>query len=206
MKFKPVKLLAFQEVKIGDNKTGFFVKLKYDSKHIINEILVFEHGGQAYKLIGLYMGEGDSRYGKYINEALMSLHLSEEVQKDEFFKMAQIGDNFKSIIYTKDGKYPTESSDSLYLEVTHVDYSSIHKLRPLMKSLIKEVVGPFEERNLRSGYEAIEGGAHIVLCKAFINEDLDKTSIALLQGNETLDLSTLENKVNNMFITVNLGN
>jgi len=219
IKSKPVKLLALKELFFKDVQNGFYVKLEYKGRGIINEILVFENGGSTYKMIGLYHAANESIYGPKVNLALLTSYVGQRQVKEEYFQMAYLDEAKDALVYTRDGKFPTESPDELYLSIS--TSSSTSKSRQSisneMKAKIKEAIGnDFKNTNhwgittmpLKEGKvyaTSFSDKGYKVVARAYANDDEPDVMIAIAYGNESVGIDDLKDRVDNMFLTLDLS-
>lgn len=99
----------------GETK-GLFVKYKFKQDVKTVMILFFEDGGNVYKLESFYLDNLVDTYENEIRRCLLSVVKAEDVQNDNELQVAKILDGFSGLIYSRDGKFPTESPDDLIVE------------------------------------------------------------------------------------------
>ena len=116
LKKRKTVLLESSTVKYGDNENAFFTVVRDKRKETIRYFLAIAQGGRTYNIKAFYFENARDGYNLEIREALQSVFIGDHQEKEELFKLANLS-NFDSIIYTRDGKHPTESADQAVVEI-----------------------------------------------------------------------------------------
>lgn len=114
LKKRKTQLLEARPVQFGNNKDAFFAVAYDEKRRTTRYLLAIHEGGITYQIKGFFFERLRDRYEVMLRKALYSTYIG-EIIKDELFQVAQFSDDL--IIYTKDGKFPTESPDNAYIEV-----------------------------------------------------------------------------------------
>jgi len=131
---KNIDLLEFSTLSFGDNDNAFFAMVHDNNKGTIRYLLAVNDGRRTYNIKAFCFEDIFEHYDSSIKDALFSSFIGETVKEEEVFKLAKIKSN--KTIYTKDGKYPTESVDQSVIEIEEKEsVKGIVKKRLLEKEL-----------------------------------------------------------------------
>jgi hypothetical protein len=119
-----VKLLQLSPVKYGVNDNALFSIVHDTRKNTIRYLLAFHENGITYNVKAFCFNQVRSTYEPTIKNTMLSAVLAEVEEKEELFKMATLKDA-QTVVFTRDGKYPTASEDQATIEIKTIKAASL---------------------------------------------------------------------------------
>lgn len=108
---KKIILEEFTEVNYGKTDSAFYVVVFDMRKNTYRHMLSIKDYNQTINIKGFCFKQQASYFNPIIKKALLSTYIdTEEEKRKEDFLMADI-ESLNTFLFTKDGKFPTESPD-----------------------------------------------------------------------------------------------
>lgn len=154
---KQVVLEEFKEVNYADTDSAFYVVVFDKRKNTYRHLLSIKDYNQTINVKGFYFKHQKTYYGDVVRKALLSTVIDtvEEIRKEDFL-MADI-ESLGTFIFTKDGKYPTESEDQAIYKTGEFKAQGTVDDEIKLKNMLKEITG---ESNIMIEKIRIDNGTH----------------------------------------------
>lgn len=130
------KLLQFSKVLIPEADSAFYTKVLDKRKGTIRQAILISKNDSTFIIKAFCFEHQKNKHQKDIYQSLMSLSFGIEKEEKKTFQIAKLED--KIITYTKDGRYPTMSSDSALIEIHQINQSKKDLLSKTGKEAINE--------------------------------------------------------------------
>ena len=205
LKKKNTILLENSTVKYGDNEEALFTVVHDKRKETIRYLLAIAQGGRTYNLKAFYFKKASEGYNLEIRKALKSVFIGEHQEKEQLFKMASLN-SFESMIYTRDGKFPTESEDQAIVEIeTKKSIRGISAKKLIKQETTKitdEIVLTVMQESLVNGifYEVNSQGNGKYAYLALIKSKNGKVILIKCHSNSSRSLEDYKTFTKNQFI------
>jgi|GEM_PF-1797453 hypothetical protein len=205
-------LLQLSPVNYDGNENAIFSLVEDTKKKTIKYLLAINDKGTTYNLKAFCFASHKDKYDDIIREALFSSVIGEVKFEEKLFKPV-IDLDSKNIVYTKDGKYPTDSPDQSKIEVENVKtlkgIKGIKGVTKVEKALMEFKTGsgslvnskPIGNGELISGRSIGNNGIAYV---ALISLDGDNGLLVKCSGNAKSKISEFEDFVINNFFKTKL--
>ncbi|PHN04149.1 hypothetical protein [Flavilitoribacter nigricans] len=122
---RKTELLEMRPVYYGDFDSAFFAVVRDKRKRTIRYLLCVSDGTRTYNIKAFCFEDQAGLYGSALKNALLTAYIGEyEEEKEEKdpFQLAGVVDA-QTIVFTRDGKFPTEAEDQAKLEIERLDES-----------------------------------------------------------------------------------
>jgi len=112
-------LLELRPVQFGTTDSAFFAVVHDTRKGTIRYLLSVQQGSKTYNIKAFCLKTQENRYDKILRTALFSTYIGKFEEEEKLFKMAGLEES-GSMVFTKDGQYPTTAPDEAKIEVMGV--------------------------------------------------------------------------------------
>ncbi len=217
LKRSHVELLELHPVNFGDLQDAFFSVVKDKRKKTIRYLLCVNVNGLTYNIKAFCFAGNYERDDPKLRKALFSSYIGDRIEKKALFEIANFNVNEEkdiSMVYTKDGVYPTKSPDSSYIEVKQLESPNSEFDWRVVQEALFSLTG-VKTMNIKPYLVGrgviLEGkviGEKHKAYVALISPDPSKKERTLVKcwGNSESDLSEFKKFVSNNFIkTVIVG-
>lgn len=212
LKKRGLKLIELSDVAYGESGKGFLSVVHDKPKNLLRYLLSISYNGATYNITSFCPESRKSSYDPAIRKSLGSVYIGDLVET-ELFQLATITGP-DEIIYTKDGKYPTESEDGAMAAWTVMKSLDGMYLMGFVEKELKKIA---KDARPRTGYQNLENGKFYFSRGASAQED-KKVFVALLApeqeeggvlvkcyGNSKASLEELETYVRKQLITTTIA-
>lgn len=178
LKKRNLKLIELSDVTYGESGKGFLSVVHDKPKNLLRYLLSISYNGATYNITSFCPESRKSSYDPAIRKSLSSVYIGDLV-KTELFQLATItGPN--EILYTKDGKYPTESEDGAVAEWTVMKSLDGIYLMGFVEKELKKIA---KDARPRTGYHNLENGK-FYFSKGTSEQENKKVFVALVAPNQ----------------------
>lgn len=112
---RKTELLEMRPVEFGSNKLAFYSKVRDKRKKTIKYLLAIANGVETYLIKAFCFDDNVDVVGPRIERALRTTFIGNKLEEKPEFLMAKIYTT-DHLLFTRDGKFPTESMDSAIVE------------------------------------------------------------------------------------------
>ncbi len=211
LKAQKCRLLELRPVVFEEEHEGYYVVVQDFRKKTIRHLLAVKIGETLYKIKGFYFKELEDQYETYVRNALLSSHIGEVQQEEERFKFASFID-LETVVLTTDGKFPTESPDSLYLSLRSFDNvgavdpfeiirNELQKHVEIDMRKVNTVIDPLQNGKIYINQGKDDSKACLVM---FVSADNNKGSLYTLYGERSIDLKELKRYLKRSFTEIKI--
>lgn len=171
-----IKLLELSTVEFGENKDAFFSVVHDKKRRAIRYLLAVKKGSRTYR-IDAYCHQGlKDKHDANLRKSIFSTYIGEYVTKKEMFNLANM--DLNKMIYTKDGKYPTESSDESIIEIEVIEKITKHNESGLISQTLEKITG---KRKVCSSIEFLSNGTYFS-CSNVANDKKAYVGLLVING------------------------
>jgi len=202
---KQIVLEEFTEVNYADRDSAFYVVVFDKRKNTYRHLLSIKDYNQTINVKGFYFKNQKTYYSDVVKKALLSTYIdTEQESRKEDFLMADI-ESLGTFIFTKDGKFPTESLDQAIYKTGNFQALGTIDDEIKLKNMLKEITGEdniqIEKVDIENGknYTARSFGSDLYAFGALLFDEEKNGIYALCYGNKQenfIDCKKYFNKTN----------
>lgn len=137
------EIIQMNPVKINNLDSCFYIEYLDKRKQFEKFDLIMrdESNNKTFYITSFKKIGDDSVDGESIKTTVLSSYLGKVIEKEELFKMASFDKEINGVIYTKDGKYPTESEGNGVMKVFSKTYRNETQIESYVVSIAKKTTG-----------------------------------------------------------------
>lgn len=156
-------LLELRPVQFGTTDSAFFAVVHDARKGTIRYLLSVQQGSKTYNIKAFCLKTQENRYDKILRTALFSTYIGEFEEEEKLFKMAGL-EQLGSVIFTKDGQYPTTAPDEAKIEVVSIGKNHDYPTQQHQFNFLKYEVAKMTGNSANAfGQEPLTQGSYVTV-------------------------------------------
>lgn len=208
-KVRRIDLFRFSPASYLQNDSCYYAEYYSKSQNVMKYELGVEHNNQMIIVQGYCTEDGKSIYGDRLKKTVQSLYIGDFKALEYEYQIASFDESGK-MIYTKDGKYPTEAIGSPYFKVSFLDKKENAYLRSDIRKIVEDVVleqtgedsdvfGVEKPKGANMYYAKAKGNGKKVMAKVIFLEE--ETILLELGCKESYDIRSIMDFVNDKMLS-----
>ena len=135
-----IELIELSSVSYGSQENGFLSVVHNKKKNTISYLLAINENGRVYNIKAFCFYPVKEKYDSKIRNCLENVYIGEYEEAEQPFKMAKII-SINEMIFTRDGKYPTESNDQSVIEFKGIESLRSASETDLVENELQKLTG-----------------------------------------------------------------
>ncbi|MDA8692462.1 hypothetical protein N9L92_00255 [Saprospiraceae bacterium] len=194
-----------------DGFKGLLVVMKNNRQQRMDIRLFFEDNDKTFEVKAYYLNPLTKKYKTIIRDAILSIARGQEEVQEEEFKLASLV-SFSEVVYTRDGKYPTEEPDGLTIEEKRFEEFKNIKIHYLIDKSKKEIAKDAEDgfisgEELGNGtmyYSRLEANGKVGMVMFITNEKTGEGLLVKCYGNYRLNYDIINDILDKRYFTISI--